>query len=137
MPIGNDDLALSAKALWYTLLGTSVLVFVVTTIYMVRPVWLGFERQAVKASHQYIEANETALLAWIDEHKAAQAKISEYELRDDADSPKVQRAISDLKQQQRYLQTQVQTHANRVKSKGLPPAVHDFLNAQLEEGAPQ
>jgi hypothetical protein len=128
--ISKEDVKAGATLYWYAAVALGIIVAVATTLYAMKPVWLGFEREAVKASHQYVESSETGMLNWIEAYADANTKISEYRLRSDADTKPVQTLIANLESQKAVLYRRVKTRAARVGKDNLSDEVTLFLASQ-------
>ena len=88
---------------------------------MMKPVWLGYEHDAMKASHQYVEAKESMLLLWIDQYNKLETDIAKYEGNE--------AVVSGLTGQQKSLLARIRTEAERVDPDDLAPYIREFLAA--------
>ena len=93
---------------------------------MFKPAFLGFERQAYKQSHQYVETKESQLLQWVDEYYALGAEIAKYQADNEDEHYNI--VIAGLQSQQLSLETRIEIEAQRIPDGALPPSVEDFIS---------
>ena len=103
-----------------------ILVIVPTTMVLaIQPAWMGFQRDTMKQSHQYVEAKESMLLQWVAEYDRLELEALKYE---DADKTQI---VDGLRLQQESLLARIKTEAQRIPADALPPSVKDFLERHL------
>ena len=124
--MNREDKEVSKRFVWYSLLGFAVVIGMITTVYFLQPTWLGLERKAYKASHQYIEAKQSLLMKLASEHDKLEAEIRKYE----ASSVDTSRIVDGLKGQQKGLVERIREEAQRIPQKEIPPSVRRFLPKQ-------
>jgi hypothetical protein len=100
----------------------AILLIIPTTLVLaVQPAWMGFQRETMKQSHQYVEAKESMLLQWVDEYNSLEVEALKYEANDKT------KLAEGLRLQQESLLARIKTEAQRIPADALPPSVKDFL----------
>jgi len=125
MSSNNPDMpstGFTLKWVLITAVALAILVILPTTLVLaVQPAWMGFQRETMKQSHQYVEAKESMLLQWVTEYETLEVERLKYE---DADKTDI---ANGLRLQQETLLARIKTEAQRVPEDALPEAVKDFL----------
>lgn len=88
-----------------------------------KPVWLGFERKAFKASHQYVEGKQTQLMTLGTEYGNLTTEIAKYNQNPELNAE----IISGLKAQQKSIVSRIKMEAQRIPKDELPESVRKLL----------
>jgi hypothetical protein len=100
----RDDFSI----VWRFVIGGAVVIALglaaTTAAYIIKPVWLGFERKAFIESHQYKESQQQAIRTLETELADVNAKIAEYRAADD---PKYAGVIQSLESQRTAIQRRI------------------------------
>lgn len=104
---------------WFWLAMVVLTVFVLGTGYwMAKPYWLGLERQAYVASHQYVESQRTAML-----DLAAQVEKLDARLTTATGAQK-----SALASQRIALVDRIKAAADKIPADAIPPRINRIIN---------
>lgn len=117
------DSWVASKAFIYTAILAVCVVIFVTIILAMRPAWMGFERKAIKESHQYVESKETMLLTWLDEYREVEVQIATAKAAEEPDAA----LIASLEMQRDTMGDRIEREAQRVDRDALPESVREFL----------
>lgn len=102
-----------------------LLVFVVGTVtMMMKPTWLGLEREAVQESHQYVEGKRDALLSWSAEYEKLGVQIAKY-----SKNPENGDVVEGLKRQRRALLAKISKDAQLMPKGEVPESVTKLLKS--------
>jgi|SaaInlStandDraft_4_1057021.scaffolds.fasta_scaffold175785_2 hypothetical protein len=71
----SEDTGITTRALVYSAIAAICVVIFVSVILAARPAWMGFEREVVKNSHQYVEGNQSGLLQMLDSYYKAETDV--------------------------------------------------------------
>lgn len=93
----------------------------VTAVYFFVPHWLGLQRKAFKASHQYVEGGNQALLTMNTEFLENKSRIEMY--RAENNDGRYNDLIQTLETQNRGLMIQMKEKANLIGLDKIPSAV--------------
>ena len=93
--------------------------FVGTGVMMTKPYWLGLERQAYVASHQYVEARRTSLITLLTQVQGIDTTVKGQEL-----TPAMHNA---LRRQKSGLVDRMRTAAAEIPADAVPAAVTRYL----------
>jgi len=123
----QDDLPsdkwIAGKAVRWTVILIVCVIIGVTMLLAMRPAWLRMERDATKASHQYVEGKETMLLTWLDEYREVEVQIATAEAAEEPNEA----LIASLEMQRDTMGDRIEREAQRVDQDALPESVRDFL----------
>jgi len=126
MSVHNPDMPSTGFTLrWALIGGVALAVFLIvptTLILAVQPAWMGFQRETMKQSHQYVDAKESMLLQWVAEYNELEVERLKYK---DADKHELAQG---LELQQASILARIKTEAQRVPEDALPPTVREFLD---------
>lgn len=118
----NEDLETHAEvtglAIWYWIVGLFMLIAGTTVVLWMKPVWLGFEREAAVESHQYIEARKTEVITDIQKHDELTTNIAKFEGND--------KVVSGLKSQQKSLEHKIQAALSKIPKDEWPAGTERF-----------
>lgn len=109
----------------WTLVAAVLLGFLIiiptTMILAIQPAWLGFQRESMKQSHQYVEGKETMLLQWVEEYNSLEVEALKYEGSGN------DKLAEGLRLQQESLLARIKTEAQRIPADAVPSSVKTFL----------
>jgi len=95
-----------------------------TGYWMVKPYWLGLERQAYTASHQYVEARKTALLDLASEVEKINTAIARTVV---GNRGQLKRALAG---QRTALVDRMKTEAAKIPADAVPARVYRIINGR-------
>lgn len=97
-------------------------IIILTTMFLgIQPTWMSFQRDTMKASHQYVESKESMLLQWVDEYNALEVDALKYETGGHT------KIAEGLRLQQESLLARIRIEAQRIPADAVPPSVKTFL----------
>lgn len=101
---------------------TGLFIIVPTTMALgLQPAWMGFQRETMKQSHQYVEAKASMLLQWTAKYNELETEALKYEASGHTE------IAEGLRRQQESLLARIRTEAARVPEGALPADVTHFL----------
>lgn len=115
-----DHEKISTTIAWYWVLGVILVTGTTFFTVMLKPQWLGFEREAYVESHQYVESQKSQLLTNIEKHDELEAEISKYEkIGED-------KIIPNLRMQQDSLKKKIRASLEKIPEDQQPSNVDRF-----------
>jgi len=116
----DEDVELHAEitglGCWYWAIGLVLIIITGFITMWLRPVWLGFERKADVASHQYVEARKNEVLTNVEKYDELTAEIAKYEKGEGNE-----KIVAGLKAQQKSLKAKIKAALAKIP-KGERPA---------------
>jgi len=109
----------------YGIVGTILLCLMVSITWAFKPVWLGFEREALKNSHQYSETTERLVLDLVDEYQGLETEIAKYEANTETDTTAI---VDGLRGQQASILARIKREARQTPH-ATPDSVQSFLRS--------
>jgi len=119
----RDHAEASGSLVWYSVLILAILVVATFATYSLKPTWLGMEREAYKASHQYIESKQTMLLNLAEKFRELEVDIIRYE-QAEGDNSEI---IDGLEAQKTSLLFRMRKESERLPDNELPESVRKIL----------
>lgn len=92
----------------------------ITLAMVMKPVWLGFEREAFVESHQYVESHKDKLMTDIEEYDGLEAQIRIYEESGSS------RIVEGLRMQQSSLKKRIRASLAKIPEQHHPSNVGRF-----------
>ena len=117
----DEHATISGLTIWYVGLGVGLLVAVGLLSAWMRPVWLGFERDAFVASHQYVESHKTKIHTLMEKHDELGVQIAKYKKAEDDD------IVTGLQAQQKSLARRIRASAIKIPEDTRPLGTERFM----------
>ncbi len=100
--------------------GVTAVIAVVTLVMMMKPVWLGFEREAFVESYQYVESHKDKMLTDVEKYDELEVQILMYEKSGDT------KIVDGLRMQQRSLKKRIRASLAKIPAQHHPNNVERF-----------
>ena len=93
-----------------------------TMIYMMKPTWLGMEREAAQESHQYVESKRERLLTNAEQYEKLGVDVAKLQATEGNEQ-----VVEGLKRQQRALLSRMKTDAQLIPKSEVPASVKALI----------